>query len=246
MRLVALVFVLPLAGMAQGEAVYKALCSNCHGISGEGARGPALAVAKLRRAPDDRVLGMIIRSGIPNSEMPPTRISDRDLAALVEHLRVLRRRPQTAKGDAARGARIYEQQKCAQCHMISGAGGRMGPELTLIGQIRGEAYLRRALTDPQAEVPDNFAQYRMIIPVPDNYLRVRAATSRGESYEGVRLNEDPFTIQMRTLDGRLVSLDKASLTRLEKDSKSLMPAYPLPAAELDDLTAYLQSLGGAR
>jgi putative heme-binding domain-containing protein len=241
------VLLLPLAGWAQGETVYKALCANCHGISGEGARGPALAVAKLPRAPDDRVLEMVIRYGIPNSEMPPTRISDKDLAALIHHLRKLRSRPQSAAaGDAARGKSIYEKQRCSQCHVISGDGGRMGPELTAIGLIRGAAFLRRAITEPQTEVPDNFAQYRLIIPFPDNYVRVRALLSDGTTLEGIRLNEDPFTIQIRTLDDRLASLGKASLSKLEKDSKSLMPAYSLSPGELDDLVAFLQSLGGAR
>jgi hypothetical protein len=118
--------------------------------------------------------------------------------------------------------------------------------LTAIGLIRGAAFLRRAITEPQTEVPDNFAQYRLIIPFPDNYVRVRALLSDGTTLEGIRLNEDPFTIQIRTLDDRLASLGKASLSKLEKDSKSLMPAYSLSPGELDDLVAFLQSLGGAR
>jgi hypothetical protein len=125
----------------------------------------------------------------------------------------------------------------------------MGPELTGIGASRGAAYLRRALVEPEAEVPENFAQYRLVIPLPDNFLVVRAVTADGTAISGVRLNEDPFTIQLRTFEDRLLTLDKLSLRDLRKEfGKSPMPAYGklLSEADLGDLVAYLQSLRGAR
>ena len=80
------------------------------------------------------------------------------------------------------------------------------------------------------------------------WLPVRAVTADGKEVSGVRVNEDAFTIQLRDVTNRLVSLDKASLRSLDKmTGRSLMPAYDhtFTAAELDDVIAYLASLKGA-
>jgi cytochrome c1 len=58
------------------------------------------------------------------------------------------------------------------------------------------------------------------------------------------LNEDTFTVQIVTEDGRLVSLTKSDLQRYEFLKKSPMPSYrtALTSEELSDLVAYLVSL----
>ncbi len=65
----------------------------------------------------------------------------------------------------------------------------------------------------------------------------------------MRVNEDDFTLQLRDDAGRFHSLDKRDLKSLEKRRQmSLMPGYAdaLSEAELDDLVAYLASLGGQK
>jgi mono/diheme cytochrome c family protein len=62
--------------------------------------------------------------------------------------------------------------------------------------------------------------------------------------EGVRLNEDSFSLQVLTTDGKLVSLDKTKLSSFEIVSDSPMPSYGgrLSDKELDDVIAYLARL----
>jgi mono/diheme cytochrome c family protein len=63
------------------------------------------------------------------------------------------------------------------------------------------------------------------------------------------VNEDAFTLQVRELSGALHSFRKADVRSISKEpGASLMPSYRsrLSDAELDDLVAYLASLGGAQ
>jgi putative heme-binding domain-containing protein len=133
--------------------------------------------------------------------------------------------------------------------MISGAGGRMGPELTAAGRTRSAEYIRESILNPSAAVPEKFAEYRLVIPMPDNFLVVKAVTRDGRTIEGVRLNEDPFTIQIRDFRDVLHSLAKSELKELvKKPGESMMPSFreKLTGAELDDLVAYLLTLRGGR
>jgi hypothetical protein len=70
----------------------------------------------------------------------------------------------------------------------------------------------------------------------------------GPPVKGLRLNEDSFTIQVRNNMNSIQSFRKSDLERIEKQpGKSQMPVYTaqLKAAELNDLVAYLCSLGAA-
>jgi cytochrome c oxidase cbb3-type subunit III len=215
-----------------GRKAYLSFCANCHGAQGLGGRGPSLA-QPLPRAQDDEALTRVILQGIPGSEMPPTRLIEQEVRDLIAYVRLLAREPAVqVAGNADNGKALYEQQGCAQCHAIAGEGGRLGPDLTQIGQSRSVAYLRRALLEPAAELPERFAQYRLIILMPDNFLIVRAETRDGKTVTGVRLNEDPFTIQIRDFSDGFHSLDKSDLKALEKQyGYSPMPSSPWQKAE---------------
>lgn len=51
---------------------------------------------------------------------------------------------------ARRGVQVYEEQGCAACHVVRGAGGAGGPDLTRIGRERDEAWLKRFIPNPTA------------------------------------------------------------------------------------------------
>lgn len=50
----------------------------------------------------------------------------------------------------------FAQFACAACHVMAGAGGQLGPDLSAIGATRDRAYLRRAILEPNAEVAAGF------------------------------------------------------------------------------------------
>ena len=244
-----------LAAAAQPAAdLYKAHCAGCHGPAGEGSRGPALKVAALQRANDvDSLIGLL-RRGVPGTEMPATPasiVSDVQIRSLAGYVLAFRTATAPgASGPAARGAELFRTKgKCFDCHRLNGEGKPLGPDLSDIGQQRETTWLRRAITDPQADIYDSFQGYRWTISMPDNYLLVAAVTKAGERVAGSRINEDAFSIQVRDGAGRIRSFLKSELTELKKEwGKSPMPSYKdvFSPGEVNDLVAYVGSLRSQR
>lgn len=223
--------------LAHGKRLYVGQCALCHGIEGVGARGPALDQPTLRRAKDNQALYNVIKNGVAGTEMPASwQLTDREVWRVVGYIGSLNR-VEEAKlaGDAGRGRELYRAKGCAGCHIIRGEGGASGPELTEIGARRSAAYLREALVEPAASAPEGF-------------LVVSVITRAGRNLRGVRVNEDSFTMQLRDDEDRFHSFRKNELRGLKKEfGVSTMPSYKtLAATELDDLIAYLASLGGPK
>jgi len=222
------------ADVAQGERTYGTECSFCHGPKGEGAVGPALAVPRLLRAPNDQALFQVIREGVAGTQMPPSTLTTARIWQLVAYMRTLGRIQQSkSTGDPKRGAQIYAGKGgCARCHTLAGHGGGIGPDLSDVGARRDRDFLRASLLTPEASIPRDFMQVRLV-------------TREGQHLVGVRLNEDTFSIQIRDLSNQVHSFWKAELSDLVKEpGRSPMPSYgkTLTPEELDTLIAYLDSL----
>jgi cytochrome c oxidase cbb3-type subunit III len=226
-----------LADLKNGQQLFMGQCARCHGPKGEGGRGAVLAQPRLRHAPDDEALFLVIRDGIKGTEMPAGYAVDtRETWQLAAYIRSLgRMAPEKVAGDPKRGQELYQAKAhCTQCHIVSGQGGSLGPELTEIGTRRSAAHLRAAVLDPESTLPEGF-------------LQVRLVTQDGHRITGVRLNEDTFSIQVVDLNGGLHSFLKKDLKELQRDTgKSPMPTFKatLSSSEMDDLVAYLVSLRG--
>jgi putative heme-binding domain-containing protein len=194
-------------------------------------------------------LRAVIRDGIPDRGMPRVRrLTDNELDGLVAYVRSLGRTAAASPvGNADRGRAIYTKLGCASCHIVEGQGSSFGPDLTEIGASRGPAYLRQSFLGPAETLP------RGSSPVPGRgfveYLPVRVVTADGREVHGVRINEDPFTIQLRDMSNRFHSFRKSDTKEIEKEfGKSLMPSFrgKLTDAEVDDLAAYLSNLRGGK
>ncbi|WP_419937840.1 c-type cytochrome [Candidatus Palauibacter sp.] len=236
------------AGLARGEMFYQAHCGRCHGMLGQGGEGPSLARPTLPRAPDHASLVRVIRRGIPGTGMPGTRsnlVSDLEVDLMAAYVRTLGQDAVVeVAGDAARGQEVFAAAgDCYSCHVVDGRGTGIGPELTGIGVRRGADYLYASLRTPESELP---VSRRGILRGFRGYLPVRAVTREGRVITGMRVNEDAFTIQLRSISGRTVSLRKEDLVELEKQfDHSLMPAVEeMTEADIDDLVAFLADLGG--
>ena len=220
------------ADAAAGKKLFERHCAMCHGIDGKGGRGPSLNRPRLAHAPDDVALKALIADGIPPVMPEGWLFDDNDLANLVAYVRSLGKiSPDPVPGDATKGAGVYAKSGCSGCHILDGAGAGYGPELTGIGERRNAAFLLKAVTKPAATLPEDF-------------MFVKATTASGEVIEGIRANEDTFTIQIKDPGGKFHSLRKDELKELHKlRGETPMPSFEgiLSPSDVQDLVAYLAS-----
>lgn len=227
------------ADLAAGEKLFRIHCARCHGMDGGGGEGSNLARPTLKHAKDDEILMQIIANGIPGTGMPAVwAIDASDVPRVAGYVRSLGRLQQEAMpGDPARGAEIYRNRGgCPACHIVDGLGKGIGPELSTVGDQRGLDYLRRSLVAPAEAQPQTMG-YR-------DYLTVRVDLGEG-TVEGLRVNEDAFSIQVRDVSGTVHSYRKDELKSYERVyAHSLMPEYgaALVDQDIDDVVSYLMSL----
>ena len=223
------------ADIEYGARLYAQHCSNCHGSNGDGVANVDLRSGKFRTAQNDLQLRTVITNGFPNTGMPAFRSLDASaLTGLVAYIRNMNTfdAGSMKAGDAARGHTIFEGKgACLSCHRVNNVGSRKAPDLSDVGANRSAGSLERSLRDPS----------RQMMPIN---RPVRIVTRDGKVINGRRLNEDTYTVQLVTSEGRLVSLIKGELRHWSVNPTSPMPSYKdqLSAEALADLVAYLVSL----
>ena len=227
------------ADIEAGQRTFAVHCARCHGMRGGGGEGANLAKPRLKYANDEQALYDLIENGIPGTAMPDVwAISEEQRWQVVAYVRSLGEQERgEMPGDPERGREIYEERAgCPACHIVAGRGRGIGPELTEVGDRRGQDYLHESLLEPSAAQPTTSGYA--------DFLTVRARYG-GRVIEGMRVNEDAFSIQVRDVSGALHSFRKDELAGLDKiPSHSLMPPLgdALSSAEIDDLVSYLMSL----
>jgi putative heme-binding domain-containing protein len=221
------------ADLLDGERAFKASCANCHGPDGDQIQGIDLGRGRFRRTMTDADLVRTIRTGIPNTPMPATQMTEEQATKIVAYLRSRAATVSAASlvGDATRGKTLFDAKgACASCHRVNGLGSRIGPDLSSVGATRNAAELQRALIDPNADVQPQNRFYRI-------------TTKSGTTVEGRLLGHDTFTVQLLDNKEQLRSFSKADL-RDASFIPSPMPSYraTLTPQELADVVSYLSSL----
>ena len=221
-----------------GERLFRAHCGRCHARDASGDDGPSLRDGGFWLAQSDAGLFRVITDGVPNTRMPPIfrRRTDETVWQIVAYLRAINQRPENVSlpGDPAAGARLFTGAgECAACHMVNGAGGLHGPDLTAAGDRRSPDELMADLVEPNDEVGPR-------------WWSVRVTYADGQILEGLRLNEDTYSFRLLDADANLWSVVKRDLRDAQRIESSTMPSYAnrLTAPQLDDLVAYLYSLRG--
>jgi putative heme-binding domain-containing protein len=220
-------------GAAQaGGKLFATSCSGCHGVNGEGGRGPNLAEGRRIRRLPDRALFNSIRSGVPGTDMPPTNLPDDQIWRLVAFMRDLGAPAYESKlpGDTDAGSAIFfGKGGCAGCHMVRGQGGFLGPDLTDVGAERTAPQLLESILKPSARIVDG-------------YQGVTVTALDGREISGVARNNDDYSIQILDRQGHLHLLSKDTLREVVFRKDSPMPAdysKRLTPEEISNLIAFL-------
>ncbi|MBK7405861.1 MAG: c-type cytochrome [Phycisphaerales bacterium] len=172
----------------------------------------------------------------PVSPAPPNRpfVRQWDLAGAAKAVSSM-----GGERSVARGARLFTEARCIECHRFGGAGGATGPDLTGVARRFSREDLLQAVVEPSKVVSD---QYRAsIVTLKDG----RQLNGRLIQITGGRMDvlTDPFT-------HAVTSVSPGDIEKVEESLISPMPAGLLDtmsAAEIADLLAYLESgAAGAR
>lgn len=220
------------AAIRAGGALFASRCADCHGADAKGAQGPDLTELWAVGTSDQRLFDSV-RDGIGGSIMPPSVAPDNEIWAVIAYLKSISTVPpfENVRGDFNAGHRLFETA-CTECHSVAGHGGALGPNLSLIAQVRSREAIVQSIRDPSASIG---VGYRVVTLVRRD----------GERVEGVVKAEDAFSIQIVDSNGRLQGYTKAELEEIVREDRSLMPEFgpeDLSASQLDDLLAYIATL----
>lgn len=216
-----------------GAKIFRSHCADCHGLNGQGGKGPSLTTGVYYHGSSDAALFKTVTDGIPGTPMPGVFFSADQVWQIVTHLRALARTGthQAPPGDAASGRQLFVTKGCSGCHLAAGVGGTNGPDLSFIGSQRPVTHLRQAILAPDAQVDKAFWPAEVIL-------------ESGATHRGFLLNEDTYYVQMLTAARGLLTLPRKDFRKFEVKKTSTMPSYQgkLTEAELADLVAYLWTL----
>ena len=233
--------------LSTGKQLFDASCSSCHGQDASGGLGPN--IQRIPATLGDEATAKIIKGGVPGTGMPAfAGLTDAQLMQIVAHIRSLGNSAMgdVATGDPEKGQAVYDANGCANCHIVNGVGGNLGPDLTGIGSLRPADFIRLELQNPGGNLPKSPVT-GITIGKWTEYLMFRAVTRDGHAIEGMRTAESTLEIVLEDAKGNYHSLHKADLRSLEKESgKSFMPSQTsLSDADLNNLAAYVASLKAA-
>ena len=150
---------------------------------------------------------------------------DSDLASVREMLT----NTNWKKGDAARGAVLFEKRACARCH---GARSALGPNLAGVTKRFSRDDLFTAIAAPDRDVSPR-------------YQTEIVETSGGKVYTGLVIYHSVDGLLLRDAQNQTYRFPGREIADRRKTEKSLMPKgllKDLKASDLADLYAYMESL----
>jgi putative heme-binding domain-containing protein len=231
------------AALAEGKALFRGLCSGCHGGAGRGGKGPNLTDTRWIHGSTDADIRRVIENGVPRTTMKKLgeSLKEEQIAHIIAYIRSLASGAQSdwqpyITGDPEAGRQLFFDEKgkaqCAKCHSIGGKGGRIGPALDRIASRRSGQYIVESILLPSKDIDPQ-------------YESVQAVTAEGRIIKGLRVNETNFSLQLREENGRFHSLLKRDLEAFQVLKISLMPeniGEQLTVKQFHDLFAFLMTL----
>ena len=138
------------------------------------------------------------------------------------------------QGDPAAGEAIFRRRdlNCLNCHAISGAGGKVGPDLASVGASAQIDYLTESLLLPNKAVKEN-------------YHTLVVATDQGKLLTGIKVGQTDTHLVLRNAEDREISIPLKTIEE-QAPGSSIMPAgltEKLTRSEFVNLVRFLSELG---
>ena len=183
---------------------------------------PIVERTKLTEHPDRKIRDrakkiLAAGGGLPNADRQKV---------IDEMLPVVR-----AGGDAGRGKLVFKEQ-CGKCHIHSGEGGRVGPELTGMAVHPAQELLIHIL-DPNRSVEGNYRAYTV-------------STDDGRVVTGLLASESKTAIEIVDAEGKRVAIQRDEIDTFQPSPNSLMPVgfeKQIKPEGFADLLAFLTARG---
>ena len=178
--------------------------------------------AKLTEHPDRRVRDRAKKAiaaggGLPNADRQ--KVIDEILPVVARG------------GDADRGKTLFKEQ-CGKCHMHSGEGGKVGPELTGMAVHPAHELLIHIL-DPNRSVEGNYRAYTV-------------STDDGRVVTGLLAAESKTAVEIVDAEGKRVAIQRSEIDEFTPSPNSLMPVgfeKQIKPEGFADLLAFLTKRG---
>src|SRR5262245_26369339 len=224
------------AAIQAGMGQFRVRCADCHGMDATGVRGPDITQV-WASGRSDPGLFLTLRNGASNTELPSVgvRTPDHAIRQILAYRRPLPAPEPTepTPRNAENGERLF-RANCASCHRVNNRGGRLGPDLSRIGNARSRDVMIKRI---RGAVEENGA----------GYAPVTLTTPSGQQVQAVKKNEDLFSVQVMDTRERIQGYVKSDLKEVKDETKSAMPPFGsdrLSESQLDDVVRYLMTLKG--
>lgn len=134
-----------------------------------------------------------------------------------------------ADADPRRGRAVFKKT-CANCHLLYGEGGKIGPDLTGSNRANLDYILLNSI-DPSYDVPEGYRMHQIV-------------TTEGRLINGVLAEEDDVRVVLKTVEQPRVVIAKTDIEDRRVSDKSMMPERQFDALkpqEVIDLIRYLRT-----
>ncbi|MFC5409272.1 PVC-type heme-binding CxxCH protein [Larkinella bovis] len=135
-------------------------------------------------------------------------------------------------GDVGEGRKLFfGKASCSSCHAVGPEGGRFGPDLTNIGEIRSSHDILEAIVYPSASFAREYETFRVV--------------TKTTSYTGIIKEQLPESIVIEIGPAPGLRIARSEITGIEPQTLSMMPPgldQQLKPTEMAHLIAFLEAL----
>jgi len=191
--------------------------------------------ARARRRNAQQNLRNVIQRGVPSAGMPAFDLPASTLDGLVAMIMGLNASAAEVNvpGDREAGrAYFFAEGGCAQCHMVSGRGAAIAPDLSAIARDLTVDQLRDALLKPSARIAPG---YQMV-----------TVESGGRSVRGFARTRTRFEIAVQDLKGGFHPIVLDDAARVTEQNASVMPPVRATPEQVQNVVAFLSKLTGVK